>query len=253
MTRLQPGRTLCVALLGLAPFATSSAEDWPAPIAAAIERGVEIVGRFDAPSGLQGYAGRYNGQSMALYLTEDAEHVMVGTLLDASGRDVSRAPLDELVYQPMAQEMWAELEASHWIRDGAEDAERVIYTFTDPNCPFCSMFWEQARPWVDAGKVQLRHIMVGILRADSAGKSAAILSAKDPEAALHEHETGDGVEAMTRIPAAIDRQLSANQELMRKLGAQATPAIFYQDEQGRMQQQQGAPRPDRLTAILGPK
>ncbi|CAM5602480.1 hypothetical protein SSTU70S_03334 [Stutzerimonas stutzeri] len=50
------------------------------------------------------------------------------------------------------------------------------------------MFWKQARPWVESGKVQLRHIMVGMLRADSAGKSAALLSASKPEAALNEHE-----------------------------------------------------------------
>jgi thiol:disulfide interchange protein DsbG len=43
------------------------------------------------------------------------------------------------------------------------------------------MFWEQARPWVKAGKVQLRHIMVGIIREDSPGKSAALLAAKDPQ------------------------------------------------------------------------
>lgn len=251
MIRLQAKHALPALLFTLTPFA--SAENWPAPIAATIERGVEIVGRFDAPAGLQGFAGKLNGQGMALYLTADEQHVLVGTLLDANGKDISRTHLDELVYQSMAKDMWKQLEASDWIGDGADDAERVIYTFTDPNCPFCSMFWEQARPWVESGKVQLRHIMVGILREDSAGKSAAILAADDPAAALHKHETGDGVDAMDEIPEAIDRQLKTNQALMMQLGAQATPAIFYLDDQGRMQQQQGAPRPDRLADIMGPQ
>lgn len=251
MIRLPAKHRFAALLLTLSPLV--SADDWPAPIAATTERGVEIIGRFDAPSGLQGFAGKLNGQGLALYLTADEQHVLVGTLLDANGKDLSKAHLDELVYQPMAKGMWAQLEASDWVGDGAGDAPRVVYTFTDPNCPFCSMFWEQARPWVASGKVQLRHIMVGILREDSAGKSAAILAADDPAAALHQHESGAGVTAMSEIPAAIDARLKANQALMAQLGAQATPAIFYLDTQGRMQQQQGAPRPDRLAEIMGPE
>ncbi|MBQ0776557.1 MAG: thiol:disulfide interchange protein DsbG [Pseudomonas sp.] len=251
MIRLQTKHTLPALLLCLSPL--THAEDWPAPIAATIERGVEIVGQFDAPSGLQGYAGKFNGQGMALFLTEDQQHVIVGTMLDATGTDVSRAALDELVYGPMGEEMWAQLEASDWIGDGADDAGRVVYTFTDPNCPFCSMFWKQARPWVESGKVQLRHIMVGILREDSPGKSAAILAAKDPAAALHQHEAGDDAKALDTIPAAIAQQLKTNHELMSQLGAQATPAIFFLDDKGKMQQQQGAPRPERLAEIMGPE
>lgn len=251
MNRLQVKSAIAVFLVSLMPFA--SAGNWPAPVAATIERGVEIVGRFDAPAGLQGFAGEFNGQGLALYLTADEQHVLVGTLLDANGKDISRAHLDELVHKPMAEGIWGQLEESNWIRDGAEDAERVVYTFTDPNCPFCSMFWEQARPWVESGRVQLRHIMVGILRQDSAGKSAAILAADDPVTALHQHETGDGVEPLNEIPATIAQQLRNNQTLMTRLGARATPAIFYLDGEGRMQQQQGAPRPDRLVDIMGPK
>lgn len=37
------------------------------------------------------------------------------------------------------------------------------------------------------------------------------------------------------------------------LELQATPAIFYMDDKGERQQQQGAPSPDKLAKILGPK
>jgi len=40
---------------------------------------------------------------------------------------------------------------------------------------------------------------------------------------------------------------------MEELDVAATPAIFYQDAQGNLQQQQGAPSPDKLVQILGPK
>jgi thiol:disulfide interchange protein DsbG len=118
------------------------------------------------------------------------------------------------------------------------------------------MFWEQARPWVKAGKVQLRHIMVGIIREDSPGKSAALLASKDAPKALEEHEAagkGSKLKPLEKIPADIQAQLNANMQLMDDLELSATPAIFYLDDKGGLQQQQGAPSPDKLVKILGPK
>jgi Protein-disulfide isomerase len=96
--------------------------------------------------------------------------------------------------------------------------------------------------------------MVGMLRADSAGKSAALLSAKNPQAALNEHEAAgkaSKLKALEKIPAELEEQLTANLMLMGELGAQATPAIFYLDDNGRLQQHQGAPRPEALEEIIG--
>ncbi|GAB3461440.1 thiol:disulfide interchange protein DsbG [Azotobacter salinestris] len=232
------------------------AEELPAPIKAAEARGAEIVGTFEAPGGLKGYAARYNGQGMALYLTPDGQHVLIGNLLDAQGQDLTRPQLEELVYAPMGKEMWARMERSAWIADGSAAAPRTVYLFSDPNCPYCTLFWKQARPWVDSGKVQLRHIMVGILRADSAGKAAALLAVEEPERALREHEAAgkaSTLKALAEIPTQIGKRLEDNLELMNALGAMATPAIFHLDERGRLQQQQGAPDPEALAQILGPK
>lgn len=241
-------------LLSVASAADVHAEQWPAAIKAVEARGAEVVGRFDAPAGLQGFAAKYNGQALALYLTADGKHVLLGTLLDEQGADLSEAPLEKLVYTPMAKEMWARFEKTQWVPDGKADAPRVVYVFSDANCPYCTMFWKQSRPWVESGKVQLRHIMVGIIREDSEGKAATILSAKSPEKALQEHEAAgkaSTLKAMKTIPATIQKQLDENLELMGEVGGQATPAIFYLDKDGRMQQQQGAPRPDALKAIMG--
>ena len=98
--------------------------------------------------------------------------------------------------------------------------------------------------------------MVGIIRADSPAKSAALLAAKDPQQALLEHEQAgkaSTLKPLASIPPAIQAKLDANSQLMDEMGAAATPAIFYLDDQGRLQQQQGAPSPDKLSKILGPK
>ncbi|WP_191486592.1 thiol:disulfide interchange protein DsbG [Pseudomonas sp. FEN] len=232
------------------------AEELPAPIKSIEAKGAKIIGSFDAPDGLRGYAAQYQNRGMALYLTPDGKHVIAGNLYDADGQDLSQAPLQKLVYAPMAKQVWGQMEKSNWIADGKADAPRIVYLFSDPNCPYCNMFWEQARPWVESGKVQLRHIMVGIIRADSAAKSAALLSAKDPQSALHDHEKagkGSSLKPLDKIPAPIQAKLDANMKLMEDLELSATPAIFYLDENGDLQQQQGAPSPDKLVKILGPK
>ncbi|MBV4544987.1 thiol:disulfide interchange protein DsbG [Pseudomonas triticicola] len=246
--------TLGTALLHLP--SVQAAEELPAAIKKIEAKGAKIVGQFDAPDGLRGYAAQYQNRGMALYLTPDGKHVLVGNLYDADGKDLSSEPLQKLVYAPMSKEVWGKFEASNWIQDGNKDAPRTVYLFSDPNCPYCNMFWEQARPWVKAGKVQLRHIMVGIIREDSPGKSAALLAAKDPAKALEDHEKagkGSALKALKDIPVAVQSKLAANMQLMEDLELQATPAIFYLDDKGELQQQQGAPSPDKLVKILGPK
>ena len=231
------------------------AEELPPGIKKIEAKGAKIVGSFDAPGDLRGFAAQYQNRGMALYLTKDG-NVLVGNLYDADGKDLSLAPLQKLVYEPMAKQVWANMEKSNWIADGKADAPRIVYLFSDPNCPYCNMFWEQARPWVDSGKVQLRHIMVGIIREDSPAKSAALLAAKDPQQALHEHEKAgkaSKLKPLEKIPADVQAKLDANAQLMEELDVAATPAIFYLDAQGNLQQQQGAPSPDKLVQILGPK
>ncbi|MBC3437539.1 thiol:disulfide interchange protein DsbG [Pseudomonas sp. BW16M2] len=230
------------------------AEELPKAVQQLQAKGAVIKGSFDAPNGLRGYAAEYHNNGIALYLTPDGKHVLVGSLFDEQGKDLSAEPLEKLVYAPMSKAVWAKMEKTAWIQDGKVDAPRTVYLFSDPNCPYCNMFWQQARPWVESGKVQLRHIMVGIIREDSPGKSAALLAAKDPAKALQEHEKAgkaSTLKALDKVPEAVQKKLEANLALMEELGLAATPAIFYQDEQGQLQSQQGAPRPEMLGKILG--
>lgn len=234
----------------------AQAKDWPAPIKALEAQGVEVIGTFAAPGGLTGYAGMSEQQPLAIYLTADGKQAVIGTMIDAKGANLSQEPLDRLLSKPMTGKIWKQLEKSAWIADGSNNAPRVIYTFTDPNCPYCNKFWNDARPWVKAGKVQLRHVIVAILTDTSAGKAAALLSAKDPQVALTQHEqqhASGGVKPLSQISATVRTQLDANQKLMQQLGASATPTIFYKDASGNLQKIQGAPSAEMLTKILGPR
>lgn len=252
MTVSTPLRTLCV-LSSMAAAPLLHAAALPAPVKALEAEGIRVIAPFKAPGGLNGYAGTYGKRPVAIYLTPDGKHAILGTMIGPTGEDVSKPVLDRLVSKPMTATTWKQLEGSAWIADGSPKAARVVYVFTDPNCPYCQKFWKDARPWVDSGKVQLRHIMVGILGPTSPGKAAALLSAKDPAAALHDHETrkGGGVTALAEIPARAGVQLQGNHSLMEQLELGATPAILYKDGNGVLQMVQGAPQPDRMEVVLG--
>lgn len=243
----------------------------PAPLQALEKKGLSVVGKFPSPSGMTAYAAHAGTAPMALYLMPDGKHVIVGTLFDATGKNLTVAGLEKVLAQPMTEAVWSKLEKSHWIADGREDAPRTVYVFTDPNCPYCNKLWADARPWVDAGKVQLRHVMVGILTPTSAGKAAALLGDKNPAAALDAYERrhvasnaktlasgrpkplgDDSLKPLSVIPAGIAAQLDANAALMASYGLQATPALVWKDAKGGVQMRQGAPESD-LAAIFGPR
>lgn len=242
--------------LALLAAPTLQAEELPKAIAQLQAKGAVIKGSFDAPNGLRGYAAEYQNNGLALYLTPDGKHVLVGSLFDAEGNDVAAEAVEKLVASPMSAKMWTKLESSAWVRDGKADAPRVVYTFSDANCPYCHKFWEAARPWVDAGKVQLRHIMVGVIREDSPAKAAAILAARDPSAALlqneHDFDRG-GIKALPNISREIAGKLDANQVLMIEMGFQGTPGILFQDAQGQVQRRAGLPQGADLQTVLGPR
>src|SRR3569833_500927 len=89
--------------------------------------------------------------------------------------------------QGSATGLMQRLDRAKWIATGAKSAERVVYMFTDPDCPFCNDLWK-AMQKARAPEVQIRYLLVAVIDADSKGKDVAILEAKDPAAALDKSE-----------------------------------------------------------------
>jgi thiol:disulfide interchange protein DsbG len=246
------------------------AEERPPALRALEQQGITVVGAMPSPGGLKAWAA-YSGQHpIALYGTPDGKYLIAGTMLDAAGNDVNHAALEKTVAATMTNGAWAQLERSRWVLDGSSKAPRVVYVFTDPNCPFCNKFWGDSRPWVESGKVQLRHILLGILSPTSAGKSAAILTDSNPSLRLENHERGQmaagarilasghpsamgesALKPLTDIPAAIETQLTSNAQMMQSFGLGGTPGLVWKDAHGKIQMRAGAPV--ALQEILGPK
>ena len=248
---------LCLGAAALTATACSHADngDRP-PVFDALEaNGVNIVEEFPADDGLRGFAAVAGQQPIAVYVTSGGDAI-VGTRIDRNGNERDAMRLQELVAGPMGDQMLSQLESSEWVLDGSPSAPRVIYTFSDPNCPFCNRLWQAARPWVDAGKVQLRHVMVGVIREDSAGKVATILGADDPSAMLTQNErrfAQGGVSAAPNVPAGGRRALESNEMLMMDLGFRGTPALVFRDADGTVQRRGGMPQGDDLNVVMGPR
>lgn len=153
-----------------------------------------------------------------------------------------------------AHDDWARLESGHWVADGRADAPRIVYAFADPNCGYCNRFWLAARPFVESGQVQVRHLMVGIIGDDSPGKAAAILGANAPAEALAHNERNyrsGGIRPLATVPPALRTKLEANEKLLRALGFHGTPGLVYLDAEGRLKRFPGLPDTGDLKEILG--
>ena len=242
-------------MLTLLPL-TLHAEDLPAPVKAIEKQGITIIKSFDAPGGMKGYLGKYQEMGVTIYVTPDGKHAISGYMYDETGTNLSEKLFNQELYGPAGRELWQRMEKADWILDGQKTAPRVVYVFADPYCPYCKQFWQQARPWVESGKVQIRTLMVGVIKPESPAAAAAILSAKDPAKSWHEYEQSNGKMTLAlpkTIPPTIMRSLNLNQKIMDDLGANATPAIYYMNEENVLQQAVGLPDAEKLKTIMGEK
>lgn len=242
-------RTLLLTLLPL----IAQAEDLPAPVKAIEKQGITILKSFDAPGGMKGYLGKYQDMGVTIYLTPDGKQAISGYMYNEKGENLSNALIEKEIYAPAGRELWQRMEKSSWLLDGKKDAPVVLYVFADPFCPYCKQFWQQARPWVESGKVQLRTLLVGVIKPESPVTAAAILTTKDPAKTWHDYEASNGklkLEIPTSVPPEAMRILNVHQKIMDDLGANVTPAIYYLNKENTLQQVVGLPEKAQLDAMM---
>lgn len=154
------------------------------------------------------------------------------------------------------QAMWQRMAQAHWLLDGHKEAPRIVYLFTDPFCPYCRKFWQQTRPWVDSGKVQIRTLLVGVIKPESPAIAGAILSALDPAKTWRDYEQSAGKIAPKAVHLVAPDKLkilNENKKILIDLGASATPAIYYMNNNKQLQQVVGLPDSASLQDMMGEK
>ena len=240
-------------VIGFGSYFALAEQQEPEVISYIKQQGVTIIDSFETPAGLTGYAASVEGQPLSIYLTEDKKYAVIGNLINAQGDDLGQEALYELVSAPQNEKIWQQLDTAKWVLDGDKDAKRIIYSFTDPYCPYCQKLREIADPYIAKGEVQLRHIMVGILQEDSIKKAAAILGADSPEKALQQHiQPADNPTENINEEALANGSLlvEENNLLMEQLGFMATPTSIYKDEKGHVRLIEGMPMRDDIDKLF---
>lgn len=220
---------------------------------------LKVLKQFEGPSGMTGWVvtpGNGNGgaKPMIMYSTADGKTLITGmpVLVDESGRNLSNEHTELHLPKPDFTAVWNELSKAKTINTGKQGANPV-YVFFDPNCIYCNFAYRAMDVYAKAG-ADIRWVPVGFLRPDSANKMAAIMTAKDPVAALREHESKykeGGIKPAEKVAPQIKATLDANALLMQKAEVSGTPAIFYKDKSGKVQVIGGMPRLSQLPEITG--
>lgn len=206
-------------------------------LAAFTEQGLNVERTFDAEPGVTGIIFDYDPGRQILYLLKESNTLIEGPLYDLEGNSLSERHAMEQYLGDELAEAWDLLESRRdlWIANGDENASWHIYSFDDLNCGFCNRQYTELMPLVEAGRLQIRHLLVGIIGEDSEDLAIAALASSDPAASYHEYQLAFGSpESKTMLIDGSDgnteeagKILAQTTELMRKLGINGTPGVLF--------------------------
>ena len=193
---------------------------------------------FVGPHGLYGVVVGAKGDpdsASILWVTPDRSAVLAGTLIYATGNDLTTVAKFAmgLQFSPTESLRRASLPAARAIMTPGRGP--ILTAFIDPNCSYCHLLYDEVMPHVLKGELRVRFVIVVVVKSDSARRAAAILSATDPLAALAQdqrafdvtHEEGGYPIANAHLLPASIAAVAANNALISKAGIDGTPAVLY--------------------------
>lgn len=133
-----------------------------------------------------------------------------------------------------------------WFRVGEEKAP-ALYMVADPNCRFCHKAWDDLKPMVLGGKLQLRIIMVaGLPGSDAAAR--AILSSDLPgqewiagRGSVDGIQAGPAPEPNSEKWNMTTRVLQGNADFIKRFSIQQTPFFGFVGRDGNLYSSTGVP------------
>ncbi len=211
----------------------------------------KVLRTFPAAGGMTGWVLQppKNVPPVLAFSTPDGQALVVGTILDANGKALNNEYNEKYVPKPEVEKALAVVEGAT-----GSAVKSTVYVFADPMCVFCNMLYRELLPYEKVG-LQVRYVLVGILKQDSAGKAAAIYQSANPVAALNQHEmTVDALKEVGGIPPVTARPeialaIKANTEMMGKFGFTGTPGIVFKDASGKLTTVNGFARPSQLPGL----
>lgn len=244
---------LCIA----EPSMAGGASEYPGVIQDAVKNGINVVKSFPAASGLTGWVLERDGEHSIVYTTGDRKTMLIGNLVTDNGKILSAEYEDRYIPKADFSGLYAELEKAPQVVEGTQaNPKRVLYIFTDPECPYCHLAWKALQPYEAAG-LQVRWVMVAVIKPSSLPKAVEILGSADKTATFRSMESNHGkpwTAALKMEPgkaASIQKGLESNAILMERFKFGGTPGFVWKDEKGEVHLQAGMPKLSELTRITG--
>lgn len=233
-----------------------AAESYPKAIKEAVDAGAaKVVRSFPAASGLTGWVLSKGGQYSIVYSTPDKKTLLLGSLINEKGENLSSQYEEKYSPKPDFNALWPQLEKSAYVSEGtSNNPKNVIYVFVDANCPFCHMAWKALQPYEKAG-LQVRWVLVATLGPTSMPKAIEVMTASNKTAAFRVMEENHGKPWTANDKLSESAQpasaaaIRANTELMSAFGVNGTPGIIWKNKEGKVSVKAGMPRLTELPDI----
>jgi len=226
-------RRSLILLAALLPLSVLAANIPPA-LQALQKKGGLIGQSFIGPDGLTGWVVTYQGKTLVVYTTSSGNYVLNGEIIDTDGNNLTAQYTQRYAPPPDLSKLAAVLEQDPMLVDEGDTKAPPLYVFADPNCIYCNQLWNEIRPFVQSGKVQVRWVIVSFLKQSSDGRATAILTAKDRLAAFtldeskfdKAHEEG-GIPPVDAMSAEVRSTLMSHDHGMFSAGGQGTPFMVF--------------------------
>jgi len=205
---------------------------------------VSIVQQFNSIGNLEGFVVEtVHGpkQKSIVYADKQGQYMVVGTVIDANGNNISQRDYTAQVTDVQAPKVYVDATKTNWVQDGNPKAPHKAYIMIEPNCIACHMLYQALKPMLASGQLSVRWILVSFMKPQSDGMVAAIMQAKDVSAAMSfdennfdtKTETG-GIKPVAVTPA-IKERIKQNMDFMTNAGFAGTPVIIFKTTDGKYQ------------------
>ena len=245
-------------------------EQAPAALKKLLATHDSIDKRFNVSSNLTGWVVKKDGRELVLYTVAPENQVVVGSLYDDQGEDLTVAYIKQytsrfdeappaLLPDDARSNLWSALESTWFVQSPAakeansDDAlAKTVYVLADMQCIYCHLLWQMSHNVMQEG-FDMRWIPVAVLSPASWQQATALMQHDKPYTLLDQLMRSKVAKVQIDQDKAqqTDQALHANNALMQQYGLMGTPALVWKDDQGQVQVAQGIPPPKELEKIVG--
>lgn len=221
---------------------------------------IEIIKSFPVSDEFQGFVAKTpHGKEVILYVNNKADTLFMGTMVSKDGTDLTAQYTQQYIYSDIAKAAYQDIAQTQWFQEGQDSAPHKVYAIIDPLCGYCKKQYASLKPLIEKGEVQVRWVMVGYLRPESAGIAVNVLMgatnqekierlAKQEQSGIESIKPDDKVFVTSGLFAAV----SKNTAFFEKYSSHfiGTPTFVYINTAGQAQFHPGMIPQEQLQTVF---